>query len=44
MRFELKKAQEKYNTFRPHKNLGGLTPMAYIHSISSETCPESQTM
>ena len=44
MRFELKKAQEKYNTFRPHKNLGGLTPMAYIQSISSETCPESQTM
>ena len=30
MRFELKKALDKYNTCRPHKSLGGLTPIAYI--------------
>lgn len=44
MRFELKKAQEKYNTYRPHKNLGGLTPMAYIQSISSGAPSGSQIM
>ncbi len=41
MRFELKKAQDKYNTYRPHKNLGGSTPMAYIQSISADTVSES---
>jgi len=34
MRFELRKATEKYNTYRPHRGLKGLTPMQYInHSI-----------
>ncbi|MCF6343457.1 MAG: integrase core domain-containing protein [Devosiaceae bacterium] len=30
MRFELQKAVQKYNTYRPHHALAGLTPMAYI--------------
>lgn len=31
MRFELKKATEKYNTYRPHRGLKGCTPMQYIN-------------
>ena len=37
IRRELQKAVEKYNTFRPHKNLGGLTPMQYIQNIKAES-------
>ncbi len=43
MRFELKKALKKYNTFRPHKMLGGLTPMEYVLNTCSGTHQESQT-
>jgi transposase len=32
LRAELKKALHKYNNFRPHKALDGLTPMAYIQN------------
>ena len=32
MRAELKKATEKYNTYRPHRALKGLTPMQYINN------------
>jgi putative transposase len=36
MQAALSKALTKYNTYRPHRNLKGLTPMQYIHSILSE--------
>ena len=32
MRYQLKKAVKKYNNFRPHYNLKGLTPMQYINN------------
>jgi len=40
MRFELGKAVEKYNTYRPHHALAGLTPMAYIKN--TQKADESQ--
>lgn len=43
MRFELARALGKYNEYRPHKSLDGLTPMAYIQNTISETIAESQT-
>ncbi len=42
MRFGFKKTHVKYNPYRPHKNLGSGTPMAYIQSISAETISEAQ--
>lgn len=33
LRAELKKAQHKYNTYRPHHALKGKTPMEYIQNI-----------
>lgn len=44
IRYELKKAVHKYNTYRPHKNLAGSTPMAYIQNTISEAAKESQIM
>jgi transposase InsO family protein len=41
LKAELKKSLLKYNTYRPHRNLKGLTPMQYIESILSETLIES---
>ena len=32
MRGELQKALQKYNNFRPHQNLAGLTPMQYLQN------------
>ena len=43
MRVELAKGLEKYNSYRPHKNLDGMTPMAYINSTHAKARPESQT-
>ena len=35
IRYELDKAVNKYNTYRPHFNLKGLTPYDYTHKILS---------
>jgi len=43
MRAELAKAVDKYNTYRPHKNLDGSTPMQYIKKALSEASKPSQT-
>jgi len=32
-KIELQKAVKKYNTYRPHFNLNGMTPMDYTHKI-----------
>jgi len=37
MQAALSKALVKYNTYRPHRNLKGLTPMEYIKNTLSET-------
>ncbi len=33
IRAELKKSIQKYNTYRPHKNLKELTPMEHIKTV-----------
>lgn len=37
MRFELQKAIKKYNEYRPHFALNGLTPLQYIRNQSETT-------
>ena len=36
IRFELNKAVDKYNTYRPHNSLNGLTPYEYTQNILEE--------
>jgi transposase InsO family protein len=36
MRYELSKAVQKYNSYRPHRNLKGFTPLQYIQSHIQE--------
>lgn len=35
-RYDLRRAVEKYNTYRPHANLAGLTPMEYVNNQNIE--------
>lgn len=44
MRIDLAKAVDKYNTYRPHARLKGMTPMEYIKSNYSVVAAQSQTM
>lgn len=37
MRLEFRKATEKYNTYRPHRGLKGLTPIQYINNNILQT-------
>ena len=39
---ELHKALKKYNSYRPHQALDGLTPMQYIHHYQLEASQKSQ--
>jgi len=41
IRYELKQAVLKYNTYRLHKNLAGNTPRAYIQKTIEEASQES---
>lgn len=43
LRIDLKAAVRKYNTYRPHGALDGLTPMAYIQHSMTEADTLSQT-
>lgn len=40
---ELHKAVLKYNAYRPHRHLNGLTPMQYIHTHLSESNSQSHS-
>lgn len=44
MRCDLAKAVNKYNVYRPHAYLKGLTPMQYIQNTYSEVATQSQNM
>lgn len=41
MRYDLAKAVDKYNTYRPHSFLNGFTPMQYIQNIYPEVLTQS---
>jgi transposase InsO family protein len=41
---QLSKAVTKYNTYSPHKNLKGLTPMEYLKTNHPEEIIQSQTI
>ena len=42
MRYELQKALNKYNSYRPHRALNGLTPLAYLQAVPCGAPSESQ--
>jgi transposase InsO family protein len=42
MRYELSKAVNTYNSYRPHRALNGMTPLAYLQAAPEEPPPESQ--
>lgn len=42
MRYELKMAVDKYNAYRPHRALNGLTPLAYLQAAPQGAASESQ--
>lgn len=42
MRYELGRAVTKYNSYRPHRALNGLTPIAYLQAAPNGASPESQ--
>lgn len=44
MQAALNKALVKYNTYRPHKNLKGLTPMQYIEDTLSKAASLSNSV
>ena len=44
MQAALTKAVKKYNAYRPHRNLKGLTPMEYIKNTLSETSSLSHSV
>lgn len=42
MRYELGKAVTKYNAYRPHRALNGITPLAYLQANPKGESPEPQ--